>query len=56
MAKLIIDVPDKLKYALKLKATEKNQTMKGVVINLIEEWLIKNAWQQPEHTNKKEKS
>ena len=53
MAKLIIDVPDKLKYALKLKATEKNQTMKGVIVNLIEEWLIENDWQQLERTNKK---
>jgi hypothetical protein len=47
MAKLIIDVPDKLKYDLKLKATEKNQTMRGVIVNLIEEWLIKNDSQQP---------
>ncbi|MFA4911649.1 MAG: hypothetical protein WC649_11480 [Desulfobacteria bacterium] len=53
MAKLIIDVPDKLKYDLKLKATEKNQTMKGVIVNLIEEWLIENDWQQLERTNKK---
>jgi hypothetical protein len=45
MAKLIIDIPDKLKYALKVKATEKNQTMKGVIVNLIEEWLIKNDLQ-----------
>ncbi|MEW6614160.1 MAG: hypothetical protein AB1401_01645 [Thermodesulfobacteriota bacterium] len=53
MAKLIIDVPDKLKYDLKLKATEKNQTMKGVIINLIEEWLIKNDLQQTKRKKKK---
>ena len=53
MAKLIIDVPDKLKYALKLKATEKNQTMKDVIVSLIEEWLIENGWQQSERINKK---
>jgi hypothetical protein len=53
MAKLIIDVPDKLKYDLKLKATEKNQSMKGVIINLIEEWLFKNNLQQTKRKNKK---
>lgn len=53
MAKLIIDVPDKLKYDLKLKATEKNQTMRGVIVNLIEEWLIKNDSQQPKPEKKK---
>ncbi|MBI4621083.1 MAG: hypothetical protein HY739_13130 [Desulfobacterales bacterium] len=53
MAKLIIDVPDKLKYDLKLKATEKNQTMKTVIVNLIEEWLIKNDLQQLKSKKKK---
>ena len=40
MAKLIVDISDELKYTFKLKATEKNQTMKDVLVTLIEQWLI----------------
>lgn len=46
MAKLIVDISDELKYALKLKSTEKNQTMKDVIVTLIEEWLIECDRQQ----------
>ncbi|MDY6853518.1 MAG: hypothetical protein SWO11_02245 [Thermodesulfobacteriota bacterium] len=53
MAKLIVDISDELKYAFKLKATENNQTMKGVIVKLIEEWLIECDLQKGQSSDEK---
>jgi len=56
MAKLIVDISDELKYALKLKSTEKNQTMKDVIVTLIEQWLIECDRQQGQTSNRTDQS
>ena len=56
MAKLIVDISDELKYTFKLKATEKNQTMKDVLVTLIEQWLIECDRQQGQASNRTDQS